>query len=221
MFLCHFNRSLILILTLIASVGQAATIKITNSAVNHTRQSALNLDEGFSNGRNPNATNPWDYEATRYFHVTADTLRTSSAGRDWYQFTVFGKNTKTFLDIDATDGSWRSWLGLYNASGKLLAFNDTGEVFDTGSSYPWDSFIFTTLKPGTYYAAVARDYNLPLMQEHTYKLNIGVGEQRLLTQGGNVTQTPLPAGIWLFGSAFAGLMFKLPRKTAAKTTAIA
>lgn len=204
---------LIILSVLCTGSAQAAYVWVDKTMANHTLAKALSLDGYFDSSGNQDATNPWDYEGTRYALASA-IKNTVVSAKDWYSFKVDNSDTKVFLDIDGTDGTWRSWLGLYDGKGARIDFNATGEIFDPGSSIPWDSFLFVTLQPGRYNVAVARDNNAPLRRGQNYILNVGLGQGGMLTQAAAVSQVPIPAGLWLFGSACASLLMRSRRHSA-------
>ena len=214
----RFKSYLFLFFALHTGLAQAAYISITDASGNSSMAKAFNLDPKFTGELDKNIINPWDHSGTVYSHASAKAKTILSGTRDWYSFSTSKNNVKTFLDIDFATDNFRSWIGLYNAAGARIAFNDTGEVFDTGSKYPWDSFLFLTLaKPGRYYVAVGRDNNQPLLAGQNYTLNIGraMSAQELAAQAPIMpSEVPVPAGFWLFGSAMAGLVAGVNKKAA-------
>ena len=211
----YFRSCVFLLFILSCGFVQAAYVTVNDATGNTSRTKALNLDAKFSNNYDQYATNPWDHSGTKYFHASVKAATAVSGTKDWYSFSVSKSNVNTFLDIDFAKGDLWSWVGLFDSFGTRIAFNGVGEIFDPGSKYPWDSFLFLTLtKPGQYYVAVGRDNNQPLLAGQGYTLHIGVGEQKYFPQKGIQSEVPLPAGMWLFGSALASMGLGLSRKRA-------
>lgn len=80
---------------------------------------------------------------------------------DWFKFTTLGGSTILDIDTDGLGGLFDTTMALWNSSGALLGQSDD-DGGDPGSTtdgvYYYNSRIYATLAPGTYYVAVS-DYS--------------------------------------------------------------
>ncbi len=204
---------------LAASSVQAAYLPVNDFTGNGAMASALNLTQLFTSGYDEYATDVNDSE-TSFGHASIQATTGLSGEHDWYMFSVGEANTKAFFDIDFTEGDLWSYIKLYDSKGNAVtdAFNGVGEMFDPGSQVPWDSFLSLTLElPGTYYLSVGRDNNQGLINGQGYTLHVGLSQYgSTATMNSSrepaVAATPIPAGIWLFGSALVALLSSLKTK---------
>jgi len=166
-------------------------------------------------------------DSTEVLHATVNGTGTAPETFDYYSFTVpEGDPVRVILDIDHTtlvtpspppDESdiYDSWIELYDSSGTFLADSDD-DSGDPGSTtddpFGRDSFIQTTLDPGTYYVAVGRftfdDTSSEFMGEvpdtATYQLHVSVGDD---TTPPDTTITDGPTNGSLVNPGFATLSF--------------
>jgi len=166
-------------------------------------------------------------DSTEVLHATVNGTGTAPETFDYYSFTVpEGDPVRVILDIDHTtlvtpspppDESdiYDSWIELYDSSGTFLADSDD-DSGDPGSTtddpFGRDSFIQTTLDPGTYYVAVGRftfdDTSSEFMGEvpdtATYQLHVSVGDD---TTPPDTTITDGPTNGSLVNPGFATFSF--------------
>ncbi len=205
-----------LVYAFILTVGsaQAAYVTVNDRTRNDSIEKALNVNSKFDLSLDQNATNPLDYSDTKYFHASAEAT-TGVSGKDWYTFSTDKANVKAFFDIDFAKGDLWSWIDVYDASGIRIGFNGVGEMFDAGTEFPWDSFLNMTLAdPGQYFVAVGQYASQSLIAGQGYTLHIGVDSR--LSVGQQHNAVPVPASIWLFGSALMSLMVSLRKKVQLK-----
>ena len=143
---------------------------------------------------------------------------------DYYSFTVpAGDPVRVVLDMDhttpdnfATNLFYDSWIELYDSSGAFLADSDD-DSGDPGSTTDdplgRDSFIQTTLDPGTYYVGVGQFYFDELTEgvfmaevpdTATYQLHVSVGND---TTPPDTTITGGPTNGSLVNPGFATFSF--------------
>ncbi len=179
--------------------AEAAYVSVTDATSNSTRLTALNLDSKFDKNFDANIGNPTTNISTSLFHASVTATTSTSGSLDWYSFRTNQANVQAYFDIDNGMPDLDSWITLYDALGTQIAFNDDGGVLDSGSTSGWDSFLGRVLaNPGLYYLSVGR-YNggvqSTLNAGQDYTLHVSLANQ-----------VPVPAAVWLFGSAIVGLM---------------
>lgn len=185
-------KSIALGLALMGAVSaQAASVNITDATRNSTKNTAFNLDRFFDKSFNANILN-----STQSPHATAIVTTNSGTSFDWFKFTTTKANTKVVLDVDGSTGGLNTWLTLENATGPIANNGDSVRL-DNGSTTLLDSYLTYILPTaGQYFIRVAHQTG-----------NGGLGG---LTRGQNyvlnVSQVPVPAAVWLFGSALVGLV---------------
>ena len=153
-------------------------------------------------------------------HVTIDAMSGNVSGYNWYSFTILenlaapGALSTTVLDIDygrgATGnapGSVDLLISLYDSVGDVVMSNNNSlfAYGQDGSVADQDSYIETTLLAGTYYIAVGATGT-------KFKDNwsvSGPGNGNSLLELGDTymlqVSVPIPAAVWLFGSALCFL----------------
>ena len=159
-------------------------------AGNDSIANALNIDDDYSLAADPNILN-----AETSPHVTVSA--TGDGTVHFYAFTVYGPDTRVFLDIDFGDtggaGSFNSFLELFDAAGNSLNTNDnfpfpSGAQGSTSSN---DAFInFVVANPGTYFVAVSASGGGGVPAGATYELNVSAEDNAITdTDTGNDTLT--------------------------------
>jgi len=192
--------------------AQASYVSVNDATRNNSVSSALSLDPYFTNVFDPNIGSPIDNISTSFLHASVNaTTGNRNSGLDWYSFTTTQANVQAYFDIDRGMPDLDSWIKLYDSNHQLVSQNDDGGVRDPGSVNGWDSFLSQALtNPGMYYLSVGQ-----------YLWNGHAGVQSALSRGQDYTlhvsfapinadpapaAVPVPAAIWLFGSALLGLM---------------
>jgi hypothetical protein len=186
--------------------AEAATVAVSDATGNGSMATALNLDSNFDKNFDANIGDPFTNISTTFFHASASAT-TGTSGRDWYSFTTSQANQQAYFDID--NGMWDldSWVNLYDSVGTLIGVNDDGGVADAGSAHGFDSFMSAVLtNPGLYFVSVGRYPNQDLNPGQDYTLHVSLADHV------GPSAVPVPAAVWLFGSAFAGLMGKRRKK---------
>jgi FG-GAP-like repeat/Bacterial pre-peptidase C-terminal domain len=143
----------------------AGIVKPATTA-NASFASAINLNNSFGQGSDPNVTN-----ATTTPHATVKA--TASGSLEYYSFSVGAAGAKGTFDIDATSG-FDSFVVLYDAANHQLASNDDGGT-DPGSTTSLDSFLnYTFTQAGTYYLLVERLGGTAIPNGQSYTLNVSI-----------------------------------------------
>ena len=144
----------------VASIIKPAT------TVNASFASAINLNNSFGQGSDPNITN-----STTTPHATVKA--TASGNFEYYSFSVGAAGAKATFDIDATSG-FNSFIVLDDAANHQLASDDDGAI-DPGSTTGLDSFLnYTFTQAGTYYLLVERLGGTAIPNGQTYTLNVSI-----------------------------------------------
>lgn len=189
-------RLSIVLATWLASVAaQAATVNVGDSARNNITSRAFNLNSYFDLSPNANI-----FRSTTNLHATANVTTTNGSSYDWFSFNTTEAFTKVYLDVDNSQGGLDTWLTLENATGGVLMSNNNYTSLDPGSSTLKDSFLKIVLaEVGLYKVRVSRVTSTGslagLTSGHNYQLHVSMQ-----------SPVPVPAAVWLFGSAFLGLM---------------
>lgn len=177
---------------------QAATVAVGDTARNNIRARAFNLDAYFDKAVDANILN-----STSVPHATAQVTTSSGTRFDWFSFTVANANTNVLLDVDNTTGGLNTFLRLENAFGNLVATNNNSTSLDLGSSTLRDSFLNVVLESaGLYRVRIANRVGgstVGLTAGQNYNLHVSMESPEL-------NAVPVPAAIWLFGSALVGLV---------------
>jgi len=198
-------RSLILCSAILGfGSAHAAYVNVNDATLNKNKATALNLDANFDKQFDANIGKPIKNISTTFFHASVNTVTGKAGGnRDWYSFTTYQKDVQAYFDIDNSK-TLDSFVSLYNAKGKFLGSNDNGNVNDPGSVVGnGDSFLAALLaKPGMYFVSVGKGSgNAGIAKGQNYTLHIS-----LQRHTNPALATPIPAAVWLFGSALAGLV---------------
>ena len=142
------------------------------NAGNDSIANALNIDDDYSLDANPNILND-----TTFPHVTV--TATGDATVHFYAFTVYGPDSNVTLDIDFGEtggaGSFNSFLELFDASGNLIASNDSFPFVGggQGSNSSQDALISLLIaQPGVYFVAVSESGGGGVPNGATYELNV-------------------------------------------------
>ncbi|MGB5718761.1 MAG: hypothetical protein WBN81_16900 [Gammaproteobacteria bacterium] len=198
------------------SVNAASVVEVES---NDTILTAQDINASFDLSPNINV-NDINNVNTSAVIPHAEVQGTGDGTFDFFSFFA-GPGETVILDIDfgcedesttncdsGTD--FDSWIGLYDPSGILHAFNDDFSSADTGSNEIFDSFLQTTtsIEGGVWTVKVAAFPSTATLQsvvpdEADYTLNV------------SVTPVPVPAAVWLFGSGLLGLLGMARRKKAA------
>ncbi len=213
-------------LIMVVGTANAAYFAVNDTTGNWSMKRAFNLDSKFDQNSynsktNPDksATNPWSRN-TKFHTASVEAATAVKSNRDWYSFSIDKTKVKAFFDIDYTKKGLGSSIALYDASGKYIAYNGEGELNDVGSSdlnnpwdsHPWDSFMNLTLDTGRYFLSIGGRNNSGMLAGQGYTLHVGLNSLSNPAAGGQISETPIPAGIWLFGSAMLMLTSGLRRK---------
>lgn len=181
------------------SSAEAAYVSVTDATGNSSRATALNLDSKFDKIYDANIGNPATNISTSFFHTSVSATVGTSGNLDWYSFTTSQANVQAYFDIDYGMPDLDSWIQVYNSLGVRLAFNDDGNVLDSGSSNGWDSYLsYAFTNPGAYYLSVGKyagSVQGTLNAGQDYTLHVSLANH-----------VPVPAAVWLFGSGIVGLM---------------
>ena len=134
------------------------------------------------------------------------------ASYDYYSFYALA-GTSVIIDVDcgywagnSSDpcgdssplggGEFDSYIRLIRPSGVEVASNDDSDFdpFDTGTDENLDSFLeYTMLEPGLWVIEVS-DGGSAISKFDSYQLNV------------SLSAVPVPAAVWLFGTALVGLV---------------
>jgi len=148
-------------------------VKSRDTSINSIA-TALAVAGAYDVDANPNIT-----AATAIPHATVNATA-AGGGLEYYRIDVTVAGSQAIFDIDGTGTLTDSIIELVNASGALLATNDTGPG-DPGTTTGDDAYItYTFATAGTYYLRVGQ-YSAatgtvaqPLSAGQTYQLNISL-----------------------------------------------
>jgi len=155
-------NTFISIATIVLSSQVSASI-ITKLESNDTLATAQNIDASFTLDYDVNIGDKFGVNTSESIaHATIDAIGNGTF--DYYTFTVENNNAIGIFDIDFglnVGGSVDTELGLWDASGNVLASNDDSSKSSgaEGSVHRYDAFIqYDFTSAGTYYIGVGR-YN--------------------------------------------------------------
>lgn len=208
----------LLLCSAVLGVGaaEAATVTVNNATGNGSAATALKLvDANFDKLFNANIGNASNTNiSTSFFHASVNAVTTAGGnGHDWYTFDTYKAGVQAFFDIDGATASLNSFIKVYDATGvNVLASNNNNTMTDAGSASLRDSFLSYLFSiPGKYYVSVGNTNNgtnqTILKPGDNYTLHISLSDH---TPVRPVVRTPppvpVPAAVWLFGSAMASLL---------------
>jgi hypothetical protein len=203
------------------NAGDVAEDEVSgNNSLNDTQ----NVESGFSTGANANIENAdigWEWVSITSQENGFPPFPAGSGlpldSFDYYSFDVTSGQQFIF-DIDfggvisndpVGDGDMDSVLRLFDENDAQVAVGDDAPV-DPGSEVMTDSRVaYTFLYTGLATIKVSQFDDQPLFEYSTYQLQIS-------RDPGAVSAVPVPAAIWLFGSALIGFV-GMSRRTSVKS----
>ena len=184
-------------------IGSSFTVSASFDPGTPASQADITKPQGTSNGSIATAVNTagaYDIDAnaniTSATTIPHATINGTAAGGvlEYYRIDVTAAGAQAIFDIDGTGTLNDSILELVDASGNLLATNDTGPG-DPGTTTGDDAYItYTFAAAGTYYIRVGRYISSavaqPMLAGQTYQLNISLqgaaGSTVLTTSSGSL-----------------------------------
>ncbi len=135
----------------------------------------------------------------------------------WFEFTL-GSLANVSLDtlssIDGIGDEYDTILALYDDSGALVVDDDGNTQADGCTTIFASCQTFSSLAGGTYIAGVA-EYDALFESNWTVSDNPLMGHGEIILSI-NVSAVPVPAAVWLFGTALIGFV-GMSRRTSIKT----
>jgi hypothetical protein len=222
-FICSGSNKLLQtfgVLMFVAGSAQAASIVANPGSANpgSVYTGAQDITAAFDLSYSADIGDMTSNTSTTAGHVTIDAMAGNVSGYNWYSFTILenladpAALSTVVLDVDYgrgangnDPGSVDLLIGLYDSIGDVVMSNNNALLIygQDGSIADQDSYIETTLAAGTYYIAVGStgtkfadnwsisgNANSQLELGDTYMLQVSI---------------PIPAAVWLFGSALGFL----------------
>lgn len=153
---------------------------VIDTESNNSIDDAQNVDGGFNLSFSDNIGNETTNTSQIMPHVSI--IGSGDDSYDYFEFSVLTAPSQAIFDIDGAsslNGSFDSYLRLFNAQEVLLASNDDSSqsAGESGSISSLDSFlIYDFSETGTYYIKVSRFSDSVIPSGSTYTLHISVEE---------------------------------------------
>ena len=128
----------------------------------------------------------------------------------WFQFIL---NIDSPVEIDTFGSAFDTWIGLYDDSGQLYGDNDDCPIGGTLLSC-----LNFDLPADTYFVGVSQFGTNPITQflPDFEVIRPGLDDERIVlnVSASALSAVPVPAAVWLFGSAMIGLVGMARKRSA-------